>query len=292
MKKSLKVLFGILTAAMLLNLTGCGSTDTEAAVDETIISTVEANHIRVDVTKSNVKITLTKSEDEDIEKIDVVETPFGSISSIPMTQNTVSFIWPFAEADKEYKLCAKIYGSNSVSEEYVTFKTTADMTSLISYSEDYEYSVISLIAKGNQRLLKIDASYDTINSVIRKANAENTKLLVSVYSGKHYKADAKDAKLIGTITHKFESAALNAYKNGMDIISQAGKFNISASQMNSELSAKQTYFAIVTVQFTLPNMPEGSVFTAKGIFSNDTIYTPVAKNDLPDEAELNAADAK
>lgn len=283
--KSFTVAALLSTAALLFF--GCGSTD----ADDTVLSTVEANHIRVDVTKSNVKITLTKLEGEEIDTIDVAEVPNGSLTTVAMTEPTVSFIWPFAEPGKEYTLTAKIYAKDNYQEETVSFKTENDISSIIKYSEDYDYSVISLIAKSNQRLLKIDASFDTISSIISKASPQNTKLLISVYSGKHYKASEKDAVLVGTIQRDFTKASLEPYTSGLDIIEKSYLFSLSPSQMNSKLSSKMTYFALATVQFTLPDTPQGIVFTAKGIYSNDTIYTPIAAKDLPEENDT-AGDAK
>lgn len=287
MNKTKMLLSALLLAAVPLFFS-CGSTD----ADETVLSTVEANHIRVDVTKSNVKITLTKSEGEEIDTIDVAEVPNGSLTSVAMTQPSVSFIWPFAEPGKEYTLTAKIYAKDNYQEETVSFKTENDIASIIKYSEDYDYSVISLIAKSNQRLLKIDTSFDTISSIISKANPQNTKLLISVYSGKHYKASEKDAVLVGTIKRDFAKAALEPYANGLDIIEKSYLFSLTPSQMNSQLSSKMTYFALATLQFTLPDTPEGIVFTAKGIYSNDTIYTPIKAADLPEDKSDSAGDAK
>ena len=34
------------------------------------------------------------------------------------------------------------------------------------------------------------------------------------------------------------------------------------------------------------------IFTAKGVYSNDTIYTPLAKNEIPAPKTENAGDAK
>ena len=285
-KRSL-LTFLILPAA--LALAGCGSTDT----DETVINTVEANHITVNVTKSNVKITLSKLEGEEIDTIDVVDEKNGSITSVAMTEPQITFMWPFAEAGKEYTLTAKIYAKDNYQEETVTFKVENEMDSLISYSQDYETSVISLIAKSNQRLIKIDTAYNTISSALDKANIENAKLIISLYSGKHYKASEKDSVLAGQMIKDFsDKAVLDPFKNGYDIILNASDLGLSPSQLNQTLSSKLTYFAVVQVQFTLPDAPAGVTFTAKGIYSNDTIYTPIAEQDLPQVSTLSAGDAK
>lgn len=290
MKKSIKTLLTILSAALLFNITSCGSTDAD---NEDIISTVEANHIRVDVKKSTVNITVTKPEGEVIDKIDVKEIPNGSLSSVDMSAtSSCSFVWPFAEADKEYTLCATIYTNNGTLEETVSFKTGDKITPAITYNDAYDLSVISLIAKGNQRLIKIDTPYDTIASVLNKVKPQDTKLLISLYSGKHYKASEKDAVLLGTMTYDFSKSALAPYEKGMDIIRNASNIGYTAFELNQKLSAKMTYFAVASLQFKLPDYPQEVTFIARGIYANDTIYTPIAADELPDSSAIVNGDAK
>lgn len=276
-----KIKFSFLTILLCtasLALTGCGSTDTE----ETIISSVEANHILVNVTNSNVKITLSKLENEEIDIIEVADENNGYLTSVQMTESKVSFIWPFAEAGKEYTLTAKINAKDNYQEETVSFKVENEMESLINISEDYVNTVISLIAKSNQRLIKIDTPYTTLSSVFEKAKIENAKLLITVYSGKHYKATSADSVLVGTITRNFtDKAVLDPFKNGYDIIANASSMGLTPSAVNNSLSEKKTYFAMAQVQFTMPESPAGVVHTANGFYSNDTIYTPIAEKDLP-----------
>lgn len=289
MNKLKRSLLTLIISAVALALAGCGSTNT----DETVINTVEANHITVNVTKSNVKITLSKLEDEEIDTIDVADEKNGTLTSVAMTEPQVTFIWPFAEAGKEYTLTAKINAKDNYQEETVTFKVENEMSSLINYSEDYETSVISLIAKSNQRLIKIDTAYNTIASAFDKAKIENAKLIISLYSGKHYKSSAKDSVLAGQMIKDFSNkSVLDPFKNGFDVISNAADLGLTPSALNQTLSSKLTYFAVAQVQFTLPDSPAGVTFTAKGIYSNDTIYTPIAEADLPQVSTLSAGDAK
>lgn len=289
MNKLKRSILTLLLSAAALAFIGCGSTDT----DETVINTVEANHITVNVTKSNVKITLSKLEGEEIDTIDVVDEQNGTLTSVAMTEPQVTFLWPFAEAGKEYTLTAKINAKNNYQEETVTFKVENDMTALINYSEEYETSVISLIAKSNQRLIKMDIPYNTISSAFDSAKIENAKLIISLYSGKHYKAAVSDSALAGQKILDFSNkSVLDPFKNGYDVIANASDFGLTPSQLNSKLSSKLTYFAVAQVQFTLPDTPAGIIFTAKGIYSNDTIYTPIAENDLPQVSTLSAGDAK
>lgn len=269
MKKIKYLLAAILLSAAFLN--SCAT----SAKDEPAISEVASNHMSVAVTKSTVKITLTKQADEDIQQIDVVEVPNGSISSVKMDQNSVSFIWPFAEPSKEYKLCAKIYGSQSYSEEYVTFKTEATNSSSISYSDAYKTSDILLVAKGNERLITINTDFNTINSAISKAKPTSTSFILSLYSGFNYNASSKDSVLVGNIVSKFDKNAVEKFSKGYDIIANAKDFNLTPKELNNALSQSRTYFAVASVTFTLPDYPQNVSFTSKGIYSNDTIYTPV-----------------
>lgn len=272
-------LLSLLVSAMVFALAGCGSTD----VEETIISTVEANHISVNVTNANVKITLSKLAGEEIDVIKIIDEKNGHITSVQMSEPQVTFIWPFAEAGKEYTLTAQINAKDNYQEETVTFKVENEMESLINISEDYVNSVISLIAKSNQRLIKIDTPYSTISTVFEKAKIENPKLIISLYSGKHYKSTAKDSVLVGSLTGDFKNKSiLDPYKNGFDVIANASAMGLTPALVNEKLSAKQTYFAVAQVQFSLPGSPAGVVHTANGFYSNDTIYTPIDEKDLPE----------
>lgn len=289
MKKLLNSVFAILLIALSYTLISCGSTTTP--VDEPVISTVEANHIRVDLTKSTVKITLSKTAEENIKKIDVLEVPFASVCSVNMTKNKVSFIWPFAEKDKEYTLCAKFEVNGKTQEEYVSFKTHGDVVSQVTTPKDDNNNALSLVAKSNQRFLKCEAPFDSISSLLKNVKAENAKLLISLYSGKHYQTTQKDAVLVGTSKTDFNKNSLSAYTSGegLDIIKSSQRFGMNAKQLNAALSKNLTYFAQATVQFTLPEYQDSILFTAKGIFSNDTIYTPVSESELANnEAAANA----
>lgn len=286
MKKLTVLLFTTIFAGLLC-LTGCGSTD----ADETVISSVEAKHIKVDVTKSNVKITLTKAENENIEKIDVIETPDGSVTTVIMNEPSVSFIWPFAQGGKEYKLCARIYGDKT-SDEYVSFKIEDEFDAKIKYPDEYNNAAISLVAKGNKRLLTLETPYSTFSSFTGKAKATNIDFELSIYSGKHYKASVSDSELVGSVTTAFSGKGIvEQYNKGIDIIEDAYRFNLTPAQMNSMLSKRKTYFAVATVKFKISDYPENITFKAKGVYSNDTIYTPLAKNEIP-SGNGNINDAK
>lgn len=286
-KNNLFLLIAILSAGLIC-FNSCESTDQ----DETVISSIESNHVKVDVLKSNVKITLTKAEGENIEKIDIYETPNGSLTSVQMDESTVSFIWPFAEPDKEYILCAKIYG-NSVSEEYVTFKTTEDTKQIINYSQAYNDSTIQLVAKGNKRYLTLEASADLFTSLGNKAKAQEVYFVLALYSGKHYKASEKDSVLVGkSVTSISSKDTIEKFRKGIDILEESYRFNLTPAELNTKLSKNKTYFAVATVYFELPDYPAGIKFTARGVYSNDTIYTPVNVNELPEAIDSSVASAK
>ncbi|MCQ2582859.1 MAG: hypothetical protein MJ160_03030 [Treponema sp.] len=282
--KKIKFLFTIsLVAALLFS---CASTDP----DEPVISSIAADHITVDVTKSNVKITLTKAEGEDISEIDLIETPNGSLTTVQMSEPTISFVWPFAEPNKEYTLCAKIIGVKNSSEEYVTFKTGDEIASKVSYSEKFENTDLSLVAKGNQRFVQINANLDTLTSILSKAKADNVYFAMDIFSGKHYKAKDTDSELVGTFASPVTSKVLyERFIKGYDIIEHSVELNLTASDLNKKLASRDTYYAVASVTFKLPDYPAGVSFKSRGIYSNDTIYTPIAEADLP---VTNGIDAK
>jgi hypothetical protein len=288
MKKLSRFLITAFIFAGLFAVTGCGSTD----ADETVISSVEAKHIKVDVTKSNVKVTLTKAENENIEKIDVIENSTGSITTVGMKEPSVSFIWPFAEGGKEYTLCAKIYGDKT-SEEYVSFKIEDEFKPVLDYSDAYKASMISLVAKGNKRYLTLETPYSTFSSFVSKAKATNVDFELSIYSGKHYKASASDSELVGKVVTSFSGKGIiEQYIKGIDIIEESYRFDLTPSQMNAKLSKRKTYFAVASVSFRLPDYPEYIRFTSPGVYSNDTIYTPLSKNEIPESKAAGTGDAK
>lgn len=274
--KKLKYLFLASAIALACLLTSCESTPS----NEPTLSEISSNHMTVQVTKSTVRITLSKKDTEDIKKIDVVEVPNGSVTSVKMNQNSITFNWPFAQPSKEYKLCAKIYGSNSYSEEFVTFKTEDKIKSTINYSNSYNTSEISLVAKGNKRIITLNTDYNTINSALSKVKPESSKFVLSLYSGVNYNANSKDSVLIGSITSNFDKSALDKFKNEFDIIENASAFNLSPKEINNALSQNKTYFAVAYVDFSLKDYPDCISFAPKGIYSNDTIYTPVDQSVL------------
>ena len=87
-------------------------------------------------------------------------------------------------------------------------------------------------------------------------------------------------------------AIIQKYTQGIDIIEDSYRFGLTPSELNARLSKRKTYFAVATVSFTIPDYPDGIRFTAKGVYSNDTIYTPLAKNEIPAPKTENAGDAK
>lgn len=274
MKKLLKA-FSILIASLLI--LSCGS------VDETVTSQISANHITVQQIKSGVKILLNKTAEEDITHIEVIDQEYGNYISVDMGTNlTQSFIWPFSDKDKEYTLLAKLYGVDSYSEESVTFKVENDCTSILSYTEDYLESQLILIASGNKRLVQFETDKNKLMSVFKKASPKNTKLSIEIFSGR--KADySPSTKAIASFQDSIDNKeSLQQFIDGFDLIENASLFNLTASQLNQLLSANTKYYAKASVKFTLDeNYPEGLIFSTQPLFSNDTVYTPIAAEDLP-----------
>lgn len=288
MKKIIKTTLLLSIFASLFTFFSCGSTDAESenqtepsAPEEAIISSVSAKHFTVDQSNSKIKITLHKNPDEDIAAIQIMDTLDESQVTVPMTSDSVSFIWPFGENGKDYMLGANLLDANgnTTSKEFVDIKVEGTPAAA-TYSEDYLNSRLVLIAKGNERVVKFNSTQETLKTVTEKLNPKTSELEISIYSGRHYNGDLSKASLVATLSKSIENKAdLEEIFNGYDLISNAKVFGMTPTEMNKAFSANKTYFAVATIKFPVPGLEKVS-FTSRTLYSNDTIYTPINSVDL------------
>lgn len=275
MKKLVKVL---LAGIMLASIISCGSKPTE---DEEIISTVSANHITVNQSNSKVSVILNKAADEDVAKILVENTLDESLVSVNMTGEKASFTWPFAEAGKEYVLCAKVVDSKDevTAKEYVSFKVEGTPAAATN-TEAFDNSTLVLVAKGNKRVVRFNTTQDALKAVTSALDTNASKLKIDIYSGKHYNADVSNAVKVATLEKEISNKTdLEEIFEGYDLIEKASVFGLRPTEMNAALSKDKTYFAVATVEFTFGDNAE-ITYSSKTLYSNDTIYTPIRQRDL------------
>lgn len=279
MKKFNNLIFGLLTSFCLLFVfNSCGS------VDETVTSEVSANHITVQQIKSGVKIILTKTAEEDITHIEVVESEYGTYASVPMGTNLKqSFIWPFSDQDKEYTLVAKLYGVDSYSEETISFKVENPATSVVSYTEDYLESKLILIASGNKRFIQFETDKNKLMSVFNKVSPKNAEITIELFSGKKIDNANSQKKPVATLKYPVENKDdFQKVIEGYDIISNASNFGLTPAQLNATLSSSPKYYAKAYITFSLDGTyPEGFILSTSPLYSNDTVYTPIPTSELP-----------
>ena len=71
--------------------------------------------------------------------------------------------------------------------------------------------------------------------------------------------------------------------DGYDIMSISGAFGYTPSELNKKLAANKTYFARACVIYNLSADDNASVkYMTRYLYTNDTIYTPIAEADLPE----------
>jgi len=265
MKKTSFAIIAVFLCSLLFF--SCGS-------KEKITSSVSNKHITVQQTTLGIKILLNKTTSEDIYKIDVVDSESGSYASADFgTKTEVSFYWPYADKAKTYTLIAKLFGNDAYAEEEVTFTVENECTSIVAYTEEYLNAKLNLIADGDKRLVKIHATENDLTSAVKDAPVESAIFAVEVFSGSK-RAEAK-ASSVATIKKDISGGELKALIEGYDIISQASDFGMTSEEMNSLLCKNTTYFAKASIQFSLKDSKD-VIFGTKLIYSNDTIYTPLA----------------
>lgn len=268
-----KTIFLSLLVLVAVFLTGCAS-------KRKVLSTQTSEHLTVEQTSEGVYIVAHKDKSEDISKIQIIDSETGSGAVIDLTSNdSVEFLWPYAETGKSYTIDAVISGNKTSVKESVTFKTEAVSASIVNYNKEYNQTKIVLIATENKRNVKLYTSKETLLSVVGTAVA-NAEITVDIFSGKRLgnsKKDSSTSVYIGSFSKKILNVAdLTSLLNGYDIISTASTFGLSPAELNKKLSSKPTYYARVYVSFNLSEDDSSAVkYTTKYLYSNDTIYTPV-----------------
>jgi len=257
-----------------------------------VISSKSSRHITVQQTNMGVYILAHKDKSEDIKKIQLTDAEYGNGATIDMSENnSVSFLWPFAESGKSYTINAYLTGDRNKTKESVSFKTDSVSTTITNYNDDYLNSKLVLIATGTKRTVKLNTSKEALLSVLGATATAYSKVTVDIFSGKHYNTDELDATYIGSFSTPLLNAVdLKKLTDGYDIISIASSFDLTSSQLNSRLSQNPTYFARAYVGFNLADDSSTAVtYTTKYIYSNDTVYTPIGEKDLLEvEAEAVA----
>lgn len=257
---------------------------TACASKPKVLSSKSSKHITVQQTSEGVYIDVHKEKSEDITQVQLIDETNGNGATISMENETaVNFFWPFATSGETYTIHAYLTGKKAKSEETVTFKTDSVATCITNYDDAYLKTKLVLIATENQRVVKLNTSKEALLSVLGPTASLNAKITVDVFSGKHFNASTNDYERIGTFSKDILNLKdLDRLANGYDIISTAGDFGYTPADLNKKLSSKPTYFARACVSFNLTEDDSAAVkYTTKHIYTNDTIYTPIAETDVP-----------
>ena len=251
-----------------------------------VISSKSSKHVTVQQTAQGVYIDVHKDKSEDITDVILVDEPNGNGASVAFGNATsVNFLWPYADSGETYTIYANLYsGSKFKAEEKVTFTTEGVSKNIVDYTTDYTDSRLVLVAAKNTRTVMLKTTKEALLSILGPTTTLNAKVNVDIFSGKHA-ADAtpNDSEYIGSFTKDLLNAAdLKKLLDGYDIISLAGSFGYTPSELNKKLSSNKTYFARACVIYNLTDKDNAAVkYMTKYIYTNDTIYTPIAESDLP-----------
>ena len=274
--KRLYKLSTILLLALVL-FSGCAS-------KRKVLSSKSSKHVTVQQTNEGVYIVVHKEKSEDITKVQLIDAENGNGAIIDLSQETsVEFLWPFAETGKTYTVTANLTGLRTKLQESVTFKTDSVSTCVTQYNDAYLSTKLSLIASDVKRIVKLRTSKEALISVLGPTATLDAKIQIEVYSGKHFNTDERESTLVCTITKDIVNLAdVQKLIDGYDIIGTASTLGISSADINNKLSAKPTYYARACVSYNLASTEAKNViYTTKYIYSNDTVYTPIAVTDLP-----------
>lgn len=277
MKKAYKLSWLLLLAAILFS--SCAS-------KPKVLSSKSSKHVTVQQTNMGVYIVVHKEKSEDITRVELVDSENGNGAVIDLSQDTsVEFLWPFAETGKTYTITANLSGVRAKTQETVTFKTESVSTCVTQYNDAYLNTKLVLIASGLKRNVKLRTTKEALVSVLGTTTTLNAKVKIDIFSGKHFNAEPKDSTLVCTIEKNILNVAdIQKLIEGYDIIATASQLGISSADVNNKLSAKPTYFARACVSFNLSDGNSPNVtYTTKYIYSNDTIYTPIAPSELTTE---------
>lgn len=144
----------------------------------------------------------------------------------------------------------------------------------VAIDRDRFTSRLILIASGSERLVKFEMPD---NKLLPDTDAKAIKaatMNLSIYSGRR----PLDGKADGTpvVTIKFDLLK-NADKlvKGYDLMANEKELKVSAKQINEALSKNQYYYAKGEFEATVKE--DKTVTKAITLYSNDTVYTPLAE---------------
>ena len=217
----------------------------------------------------------------------MIDEPNGNGATVTFENATsVNFLWPYAESGKTYTIHASLYnGKKFKTEETVNFTTEALSQNIVNYTEDYTNSRLVLVAAKNTRTVMLKTTKEALLSILGPTTTLNAKVNVDIYSGKHAGgAGPNESEYIGSFTKDILNVAdFKKLLDGYDIISIAGAFGYTPSELNKKLSSNKTYYARACVIYNLSADDNASVkYMTKYLYTNDTIYTPIAEADLPE----------
>lgn len=275
----MKKLFNLPVFLILIALffTGCAS-------KPKVLSSKSSKHVTVEQTNMGVYIVVHKESSEDIKQIQLIDSEHGNGAIINMEKNnSVEFMWPYADSGKTYTIKAYLTGNKANSTETVTFKTDSVSTNITDYNADYLNTKLVLIATGNKRVVKLNTTKEALLSCLGPTATFNAKVTVDIFSGKHFYAEDSESTYIGSFSKQLLNVVdLNKLVEGYDIISTSPQFGLTPEKINDQLSQQPTYFARACVAFKLSEKDSADVtYTTKYIYTNDTVYTPIDKADLP-----------
>ena len=251
-----------------------------------VISSKSSKHVTVQQTAQGVYIDVHKDKSEDITDVILIDEPNGNGASVAFDKATaVNFLWPYADSGETYTIHANLYSGNKFkSEETVTFTTEGVSKNIVDYTTEYTDSRLVLVAAKNTRTVMLKSTKEALLSILGPTTTLNAKINIDIYSGKHSgDATPNDSEYIGSFTKDLLNAAdLKKLLDGYDIISIAGSFGYTPVELNKKLSSNKTYYARACVIYNLTDKDNASVkYMTKYIYTNDTIYTPIAEEDLP-----------
>lgn len=280
LRSSLSLILGIAVVFSVSLFTSCAS-------KPKIISSKSSKHVTVQQTVEGVYIDVHKEKGEDITKVQLFDDQNGNGATVTFENSTsVNFLWPYADSGKTYTIRAILLsGKKQKGEETVTFTTESVSKNIIDYTSDYTDSKLVLIATKNSRTVKLKSTKEALLSILGPTTTLNAKVNVDIYSGRHAGgAGPNDSEYIGSFTKDILNVAdFKKLLDGYDIISISGAFGYTPSELNKKLSSNKTYFARACVIYNLTADDNASVkYMTKYLYTNDTIYTPIAEDDLPE----------
>lgn len=139
--------------------------------------------------------------------------------------------------------------------------------------EDFSPKLI-LIASGTQRLVKFEIDKNELLPDVDSKNIKAAEIKIDIFSGRKPAEGAKESAPVTTLTFDLLKDA-DKLINGYDLIANANALKTTSEDLNNAFSAAQYYYAKGSFEVTVK---ESKLVTkTKTIFSNDTVYTPLAE---------------